>query len=48
MDKLRNEFHAKHPLAELKLKGAKVSVTIEYNQTLIFVSGFLSGRRYQI
>lgn len=31
-------FHAKHPLAELKLKGAKVSVTIENNQTLAVVS----------
>lgn len=27
-------FHAKHPLAESKLKGAKVSVTIENNQNL--------------
>jgi hypothetical protein len=32
-------FHAKHPLAESKLKGAKVSVTIEYNQNLRFNPG---------
>lgn len=36
-------FHAKHPLAESKLKGAKVSVTIAHNQTLS-----VRRARYQI